>query len=154
VTRKTSRHFGSSAVAARPALLVLPEGANLAGVVSAGGPVAATEAARLPLRPFRPPPLPRRIKGRRLFQGCEGSPVGEASVAAAGTTASLVADFLRIEPQAVPFGALRVSSVQPSQTWILDLAPDAADLMKGMHPKTRYNIGLASARVFGLTASA
>jgi lipid II:glycine glycyltransferase (peptidoglycan interpeptide bridge formation enzyme) len=121
-----------------------PRGPISAGVVSAGGPVAATEAARLPLRPFRPPPLAKGgLKVDVSFQGCEGSPVGEASVAAAGTTALSGADFLRIEPQAVPFGALRVSSVQPSQTWILDLAPDAADLMKGMHPKTRYNIGLA-----------
>lgn len=66
--------------------------------------------------------------------------------------------FLRIEPperaenriwfendltRNAPMGWKHASFVQPQDTWILDLRKNDETLLAGMHPKTRYNIGLA-----------
>lgn len=54
--------------------------------------------------------------------------------------------FLRIEPEKQEFvspNAVKVFDQQPSHTLILDLSKTEEELLKGMHPKTRYNIRLA-----------
>lgn len=58
--------------------------------------------------------------------------------------------YLRVEPplrvdelSAIPTGYLKVADVQPGSTSWLDLNYSEAELLKQMHPKTRYNIRLA-----------
>ena len=54
--------------------------------------------------------------------------------------------FFRLEPlKKIEFisSKLRVSSVQPNQTTILDLSMSEDEILKKMHSKTRYNIRLA-----------
>jgi lipid II:glycine glycyltransferase (peptidoglycan interpeptide bridge formation enzyme) len=41
------------------------------------------------------------------------------------------------------FGFVKVKSVQPADTAIVDLDRDEPEILAAMHPKTRYNIGLA-----------
>jgi len=59
--------------------------------------------------------------------------------------------FIRMEPtiQGISIFNLKseilnqTRSVQPKDEWRLDLMPSKENLLKAMHPKTRYNIGLA-----------
>ncbi len=56
--------------------------------------------------------------------------------------------FFRIEPEVLPASpnSLRIKKtidINPAATLLLDLNKNAADLLAGMHPKTRYNIHLA-----------
>lgn len=54
--------------------------------------------------------------------------------------------FIRCEPpqeQAIPAGAIRTTDRQPMHTMVLDLTRSTEKLLAAMHPKTRYNIGLA-----------
>lgn len=63
----------------------------------------------------------------------------------------LPAAFLRAEPLLPPDrtdrlrarGWRRTVSIQPQHTWVLDLSAPEDELRAAMHPKTRYNIGLA-----------
>lgn len=59
--------------------------------------------------------------------------------------------FLRCEPTggdnggvACPRRGRRVLSVQPDREWLLDLSKGESEIFSQMHPKTRYNIRLAS----------
>ena len=73
------------------------------------------------------------------------APRGPLGSAAAFTSAKAFsgATFLRVEPGDAPADSIRVASVQPSQTLVLDLTKDEEELLAGMHEKTRYNIRLA-----------
>ena len=53
--------------------------------------------------------------------------------------------FFRLEPQEVTgVEELKKSKdIQPRDTWIIDLSKNEEELLAQMHPKTRYNIGLA-----------
>ncbi|MFA5131434.1 MAG: peptidoglycan bridge formation glycyltransferase FemA/FemB family protein [Patescibacteria group bacterium] len=56
--------------------------------------------------------------------------------------------FLRLEPQELPTGLglnhiKKSVALQPQKTLILDLSRSVEELLKAMHPKTRYNIKLA-----------
>lgn len=54
--------------------------------------------------------------------------------------------FLRIEPTAnltTEIHLKKTIDLQPQKTLLLDLSLSAAELLKAMHPKTRYNIRLA-----------
>ncbi len=56
--------------------------------------------------------------------------------------------FLRVEPSISQYlisniQFLRVPSIQPSHTLILDLSKSEEELLNAMHPKTRYNLHLA-----------
>jgi peptidoglycan pentaglycine glycine transferase (the first glycine) len=55
--------------------------------------------------------------------------------------------FFKIEPQnsidLTKYGLIKSNSVQPLQTLILDITKSEEELLSGMHPKMRYNIGLA-----------
>lgn len=58
------------------------------------------------------------------------------------------ASFLRFDwpwqsTQDIPPMCRKVADVQPSKNWALDLTPSEEELFKGMHAKTRYNIGRA-----------
>jgi len=56
------------------------------------------------------------------------------------------ATFIRVEPPeelAVPADGIRTADRQPMHTMVLDLTKTTEDLLTAMHPKTRYNIGLA-----------
>lgn len=63
--------------------------------------------------------------------------------------------FVRFEPRVSPDFALltyiKTRDVQPRATLMLSLTPTADELLKAMHPKTRYNIRLAEKK--GLTFS-
>lgn len=50
--------------------------------------------------------------------------------------------FLRVEPHDAGH-MLKVIDMQPSNTLVLDIRKSEEDLLSGMKPKTRYNIGLA-----------
>lgn len=58
---------------------------------------------------------------------------------------------IRLEPlllfslvgQLHSLGLIPTHAIQPSRTQIIDLSLDDSQLLAGMHPKTRYNIGLA-----------
>ncbi|MEK7649174.1 MAG: peptidoglycan bridge formation glycyltransferase FemA/FemB family protein [Patescibacteria group bacterium] len=54
--------------------------------------------------------------------------------------------FVRFEPKKTLEQAsiLRTKELTPSTTLLLSLSPDISTLLNQMHPKTRYNIGLAS----------
>ena len=59
--------------------------------------------------------------------------------------------FLRFEPrdnrdEKLPNEFTRTQDIQPSRTQILDLRQSPEELLAKMHPKTRYNIQLASRR--------
>ncbi len=55
--------------------------------------------------------------------------------------------FLRIEPtteiREIPYPRRQTTNRQAQHHWILDVTPEATDLLSGMHPKTRYNIRVA-----------
>lgn len=57
--------------------------------------------------------------------------------------------FLEIEPEVSlsfadqPIKVARAKSKQPEKTLIVDLSPEPEAMLNRMHPKTRYNIGLA-----------
>lgn len=51
--------------------------------------------------------------------------------------------FVRIEPSTPPQDGIKVGSMQPAQTMILDIDQDEENLLSGMREKTRYNIRLA-----------
>jgi peptidoglycan pentaglycine glycine transferase (the first glycine) len=59
--------------------------------------------------------------------------------------------FIRFEPEALDENEIKnlnlrpspASQIQPKRTLILDLEKSFDDLLRGMHPKTRYNIHLA-----------
>lgn len=53
--------------------------------------------------------------------------------------------FIRIEPEMVigSLSGIKTSPIHPECTQILDLSEDEQTLLRKMHPKTRYNIGLA-----------
>jgi lipid II:glycine glycyltransferase (peptidoglycan interpeptide bridge formation enzyme) len=55
--------------------------------------------------------------------------------------------FLRVEPAEIiasrSFVFKKTVDLQPKQTLLLDLSLSAAEILKGMHQKTRYNINLA-----------
>jgi lipid II:glycine glycyltransferase (peptidoglycan interpeptide bridge formation enzyme) len=55
------------------------------------------------------------------------------------------ATFWRVEPSKIPadFNFKKTIDLQPRQTLLLDLENDEEELLKQMHPKTRYNIKLA-----------
>ena len=106
-----------------------PRGPISAGIVGAAGP--ADDNGKEPesdARVRRLANLAVAVAGSAALPGAELFPG---------------ADFLRVEPPYVPEHGQMTIPRSPSATWILDLAPDAAELLKGMHPKTRYNIGLA-----------
>lgn len=59
--------------------------------------------------------------------------------------------FLRYEPIGIDNNSItcarrgrRVLSVQPEREWLLDLSKGESEIFSQMHPKTRYNIRLAS----------
>lgn len=54
--------------------------------------------------------------------------------------------FLKVEPNIAPPSALPLevgTGIHPEQTLLIDVSLSDDELMRGMHPKTRYNIGLA-----------
>lgn len=51
--------------------------------------------------------------------------------------------FTRVEPSSKPEKGVKVASMQPAQTMILNLEKDEEEILAGMHEKTRYNIRLA-----------
>lgn len=57
---------------------------------------------------------------------------------------SAALDLLRTHPSGASFRD--VPSVQPQRTLLLDFSLSDAEVLSGMHPKTRYNIGLAGRR--------
>ncbi len=65
----------------------------------------------------------------------------EPDVALEGAITRAVVDRKMIAPGFHPSGRL-----QPARTWVLDIAGSEDDILKGMKPKTRYNLRLAGRR--------
>jgi len=64
--------------------------------------------------------------------------------------------FCKLEPSKYipsPPELIKVKDVQPKDTWILDLNKELKELLAQMHPKTRYNIGLARKKDVTITIS-
>lgn len=55
--------------------------------------------------------------------------------------------FLRFEPifsaKKINFPVVKTMDIQPGKSWILELNKSEEEILKAMHPKTRYNIRLA-----------
>ncbi len=105
------------------------------------------------------------IVGKFFYTHLPHGPVAQDSRSAERTLIRVLratrergAVFLRIEPLAnleqselITKNSKRVPDVQPSHTRILDLSCSREELLSLMHPKTRYNIGLAQKK--GVTVS-
>lgn len=108
---------------------------------------------------------PARLLPRVGLAYIPRGPFGEASEAgmdallarAVATARALGAAFVRMEPPAEEYAAVRAASlaagfkrtnqyVQLRATAYLDLAPDQTTILAGFKPKTRYNVRLAEKR--------
>ncbi len=89
----------------------------------------------------------RRLPFGRSYWYCPKGPTDPKSVEMLVGSALLDgADFIRAEPtMALPVSSVvkKTNAVQPSQSWILDVAKTEAELLAAMHEKTRYNIRLS-----------